>query len=124
MTGIVLWLNASYPDQKIEPPTAKAWFEDLEHEDAGVVGVALRRLRRESKFRPQLASILECCREVRHERLAATRNPADATRRCGTCATSPVVGWLAKLEGDLDAWYPCPTCRGGQHAAWVERVTS
>ena len=118
----MLWLNASYPDQKIEPPTAKAWFEDMEPEDAGQVGVALRRLRRESKFRPQLATILEMCREVRHERLTATRDPSDATRRCRTCATSPVIGWLEQLEGDVVTWYPCPTCLTGQHTAWDARV--
>ena len=120
-TGIVLWLNASYPDQKIELATARAWFEDLELEDTAVVTVALRRCRRVSSYRPQLSSILEMCREVRTER-ANTPDRLAATRRCGSCATSPVIGWLAKLEDDLDVWVPCPTCKGPQHVALMERV--
>ena len=109
----MLWLNASYPDQKVEPVTAKVWFEDLELEDAGVVAVALRRCRRMSSYRPQLASILEMCREVRTER-AATPKASDATRTCPGCCTSDIAGWLEGAEG----WHPCGDCRAGRSHAW------
>jgi hypothetical protein len=121
-TGIVLWLNASYPDQKVEAATAEVWFEDLELEETGVVTVALRRCRRTSSYRPQLSSILEVCKEVRTERAAARPALSDATRRCGSCATSLVIGWQSKVEDDLEVWIPCPSCRSAQHAAWLERV--
>jgi hypothetical protein len=112
----VLWLNASYPDQKIELVTAEVWFEDLELEETGVVTVALRRCRRTSRFRPQLSSILEVCKEVRLERAAVPREQAeDATRTCAGCCTEDVAGWVATGEG----WAPCPDCRPGRHEAFA-----
>jgi hypothetical protein len=55
---IVARLNASWPDQQIEPPTAREWFDELHHLDAGDVWLAIRELRTEIKWRPSLAEIL------------------------------------------------------------------
>ncbi len=55
---IVARLNASWPDQQIEPPTAREWFDELRHLDAGDVWLAIRELRTEHHFRPSLAEIL------------------------------------------------------------------
>lgn len=57
-TEIVARLNASWPDQQIEPPTAREWFDDLRHLDPGDVWLAVRELRKEQRWRPSLAEIL------------------------------------------------------------------
>src|SRR3954447_10471836 len=56
--AIVAKLNASYPDQPINAATAREWYDDLKHLDAGDIWLAIRVIRREERFRPQLASIL------------------------------------------------------------------
>jgi hypothetical protein len=55
---IVGRLNASYPEQQIEPATAREWFTELERLDAGDVWLAIRELRTEQRWRPGLAEIL------------------------------------------------------------------
>lgn len=58
-------INASWPDQQIEPLTAGEWYDDLAHLDPDLLGQAIRNLRREHDYRPALAALL---REVGHLR--------------------------------------------------------
>lgn len=71
-TQIVAKLNASYPDQPINPATAHEWFEELRTYNAGEVWLAIRLLRKEEKFRPGLAELLAgiklCRRDMREAR--------------------------------------------------------
>src|SRR6266567_3522323 len=74
---IVARLNASWPDQQIEPPTAREWFDELRHLDAGDIWLAVRELRKEQRWRPALAEILagvkvyraELAEQVHHQQL-------------------------------------------------------
>lgn len=58
-------LNASWPDQQIEPPTAAEWYDELSHLQAGAIWLAIRKLRAEQRWRPQLAEILVTCKAHR-----------------------------------------------------------
>lgn len=52
-------LNASFPGQQVEPPTAAEWFTELAEYPAERVWRAVRRCRREQRFRPTLAELLD-----------------------------------------------------------------
>lgn len=73
-------LNASWPDQQIEPVTAGEWFDELDRLDAGDVWLAIRELRTECKWRPSLAEILagvklyraKLAEQVHHQHLQLT----------------------------------------------------
>jgi hypothetical protein len=55
---LVARINASWPDQQIEPLTAGEWYDDLAHLDPELLGQAVRNLRREHDYRPALAALL------------------------------------------------------------------
>src|SRR5687768_12174838 len=56
--AITARLNLSYPEQPINEGTAREWFVELGQLDAGDVWLAIRTIRREERFRPNLASII------------------------------------------------------------------
>lgn len=60
-------LSASYPDQPINAATANEWYDELAHLEAGDIWLAIRRLRREHHFRPNLAEIMVACKIQRVE---------------------------------------------------------
>jgi hypothetical protein len=64
---IVAKLNASWSGQQIEALTAGEWYDELAQLDAGEVWLAIRQLRREQKWRPELAEILIACKLHRVE---------------------------------------------------------
>jgi hypothetical protein len=65
--GIVDRLNASFPDQPINAATAREWYDELHHLDPGDIWLAVRALRREHHFRPNLAEILTAHKVHRQE---------------------------------------------------------
>jgi len=72
-TQIVAKLNASFPGQQIEPPTAREWFDELHGYAAGEVWLAIRLLRKEEKFRPGLAEIITGIKLCRRDMADAKR---------------------------------------------------
>ena len=50
-------MNTAYLGQQISPETAALWYPDLEPYDIGDIWLALRRLRVESRFMPDLSEI-------------------------------------------------------------------
>jgi hypothetical protein len=71
---IVARLNASWPDQQIEPPTAAEWYDELAHLDPGDIWLAIRQLRREHHFRPNLAELLVAHKVHRVEMAEAAKS--------------------------------------------------
>src|SRR6266545_2856760 len=55
---LVARINASWPDQQIEPLTAGEWYDELAHLDPDLLSQAVRNLRRDSDYRPSLAALL------------------------------------------------------------------
>jgi hypothetical protein len=54
---VVRWLNTAYLGQQISPETAALWYVDLDRYDVGDIWLALRRLRLDSRFMPDLSEI-------------------------------------------------------------------
>ena len=73
-TEIVARLNATYPDRQIETATAREWYDELAHLETGDVWLAIRRLRTEQKWRPELAEILIACKLRRVEMAEQARS--------------------------------------------------
>jgi hypothetical protein len=71
---IVARLNACWPDQQIEPTTAHEWYDDLKARDAGDIWLAVRRLRTEQRWRPNLAEIVVAYKAHRAEMAAQARH--------------------------------------------------
>jgi hypothetical protein len=71
---IVARLNASYPGQEISPETAAEWYDELAHLDPGDIWLAVRELRREHHFRPNLAELLVAYKAHRAEMAAQARH--------------------------------------------------
>jgi len=63
--NLVTRINASWPDQQIEPLTAGEWYDDLAHLNPDLLGEAVRNLRRESDYRPSLAALLREAGQLR-----------------------------------------------------------
>lgn len=107
-------LNASYPDQKIEPATAREWYDELGDLEAGDVWLAIRAHRRHETFRPGIAAILggvAIHREDMALALAAQQRAADqleARRRRGvpmppeTREALDVIAEATKLDTPAD----------------------
>jgi hypothetical protein len=55
---LVARINASWPDQQIEPLTAGEWYDELAQLDPNLLTTAVRNLRRDSDYRPSLAALL------------------------------------------------------------------
>ena len=72
-TQIAAKLNANYPGQQVEPPTAAEWFGPLQGFPASEVWDAVDRVRRESRFLPSLAELLAALDANWRERSAARR---------------------------------------------------
>lgn len=70
---IVLRLNANYPGQQVEPPTALEWFGPLSGFPAAEVWDAIDVLRRASDYLPSLKAILAAIDTNWRERSAARR---------------------------------------------------
>lgn len=72
-TQIVAKLNANFPGQQVEPPTAAEWFGPLQDFPASEIWGAVDRVRRESKFLPALSELLAAVDLNWRERSAARR---------------------------------------------------
>ena len=70
---LVLRLNANYPGQQVEPPTAVEWFGPLSGFPAAEVWDAIDALRRSSDYLPSLKAILAAVDANWRERSAARR---------------------------------------------------
>jgi hypothetical protein len=70
---IVLRLNANFPGQQLEPPTAVEWFGPLSAFPVGEVWDAIDTLRRTSDYLPSLKAILAAIDTNWRERSAARR---------------------------------------------------
>lgn len=86
-------LNANFPGQQVEAPTAAEWFGPLQGFPASEVWDAIDRVRRESRYLPSLAELLAAVDANWRERSAARREQeakqARATRNARGGALMP-----------------------------------
>jgi hypothetical protein len=84
---IVAKLNLTWDKDQISKATADEWYEELAGRPADRVWRAVRRVRRQQKFRPELAELLAACAE--EARAEVSDQPALTARVEGPGAPMP-----------------------------------
>lgn len=101
---IVAKLNASFPGQQVEPMTAAEWFTELAGYPAERVWRAVRRCRRESRFRPMLNELLDAMvLNAREETAKPSDKPAIGARDPDSPGVPPPAAYKAARERALKA---------------------
>jgi hypothetical protein len=90
----------SFPGQELRPETATEWFDELVSYPAERVWAAVRRCRREQRFRPTLADLLDAIEFVAREQ-AAARPRIAAPDRPGVPPPPEAKRLLAALRGRI-----------------------